>query len=158
MDYNEIIAQKLEKIGESYDVLKPYMLKHLENIESLIQSKQNERNNALRTIKESTLTLSSISKELNMSRTTLYNHEQLLKRYIDYSIEESDNSDPYNIIANLKEEKSQLQSQIELMMKRDLDIELIKLENKQLKKELQEKNKELENMHKKIIEISTRKK
>lgn len=158
MDYNEIIVRKLEKIGESYDVLKPYMLKHLENIESLIQSKQNERNNALRTIKESTLTLSSISKELNMSRTTLYNHEQLLKRYIDYSIEESDNSDPYNIIANLKEEKSQLQSQIELMMKRDLDIELIKLENKQLKKELQEKNKELENMHKKIIEISTRKK
>ena len=158
MDYNEIIVRKLEKIGESYDVLKPYMLKHLENIESLIQRKQNERNNALRMIKESTLTLSSISKELNMSRTTLYNHEQLLKRYIDYSIEESDNSDPYNIIANLKEEKSQLQSQIELMMKRDLDIELIKLENKQLKKELQEKNKELENMHKKIIEISTRKK
>lgn len=130
------------------------MIKHLEAIEALIQTKNNVRNVAVETIKNSNYTLSSISKELNMSRTTLYNHEQILKRYIELSVESSQASDPYITISILRDEKSQLLSEIGLLMKRDLDIELLKNQNEQLKAEIKDKNKEIERMHKKIAELS----
>ena len=41
------------------------------------------------------------------------------------------------------------------MMKRDLDTELLKNQNEQLTAELKEKNKEIERMHKKIIELTS---
>ena len=130
------------------------MIKHLEAIEALIQTKNNVRNVAVETIKNSNYTLSSISKELNMSRTTLYNHEQILKRYIELSVESSQASDPYITISILQDEKSQLLSEIGLLMKRDLDIELLKNQNEQLKAEIKDKNKEIERMHRKIAELS----
>ena len=130
------------------------MIKHLEAIEALIQTKNNVRNVAVETIKNSNYTLSSISKELNMSRTTLYNHEQILKRYIELSVESSQASDPYITISILRDEKSQLLSEIGLLMKHDLDIELLKNQNEQLKAEIKDKNKEIERMHKKIAELS----
>ena len=154
MDYTDIIKSNLSKLGVSYDSLKPFMIKHLEAIEALIQTKNNVRNVAVESIKNSNYTLSSISKELNMSRTTLYNHEQILKRYIELSVELSQASDPYITISILRDEKSQLLSEIGLLMKRDLDIELLKNQNEQLKAEIKDKNKEIERMHRKIAELS----
>jgi len=156
MEYTNIIKSNLSKLGESYDALKPFMIRHLESIEGLIQEKNKVRDAAIETIKNTDYSLSSISKELNMSRTTLYNHEQLLKRYIELSVESSQLSDPYITISNLRDEKSQLQLEISLMMKRDLDTELLKNQNEQLTAELQEKNREIERMHKKIAELSAR--
>ena len=155
MDYTDFIKCNLSKLGESYDALKPFMIKHLENIECLIQEKNKIRDTAVETIKNTDYSLSSISKELNMSRTTLYNHEQLLKRYIELSVEASQASDPFITISNLRDEKSQLQEEIGLMMKRDLDIELLKNQNEQLKAEIKEKNKEIDRMHRKIAELSS---
>ena len=153
MDYTPIIKSNLERLGESYDSLKPYMIRHLESIERLIQDKSSSRDAAINIIKSTDFSLSAISKELNMSRTTLYNHEQLLKRYIEQSVEISRSSDPYILISELKDEKSQLQTEIGLLMRRDLDMELLKQQNKQLKSELKEKQKEIERMHKKIANL-----
>ena len=154
MDFTETIKANLLKLGESYDSLKPYMIRHLESIESLMQEKNSSRDAAIEVIKSTDYSLSAISKELNMSRTTLYNHEQLLKRYIELSVESSRKSDPYTTIDDLQEEKSHLQTEIGLLMKRDLDIELLKQQNNQLKNDIKEKNKEIERLHKKIAELS----
>ena len=154
MDFTETIKANLLKLGESYESLKPYMIKHLETIETLIQEKNRSRKEAVEVIKSTDYSLSTISKELKMSRTTLYNHEQLLKRYIELSVETSRKTDPYATIDELQEEKRYLQTEIGLLMKRDLDMELLKQQNIQLKSELKEKNKEIERLHKKIAELS----
>lgn len=85
MEINDIIKSKLESISEEFDCLKPFMKEYLAKIETIIQNKKAIQDNTLKTLKENTLSVSSISKELGCSRTTLYNHNQLLKRYIEFS-------------------------------------------------------------------------
>lgn len=155
MDYIIIIKEKLSSLGEDYDSIKPYMIKHIIEIETLLRTKQETRLQAIETIKNLDFSLSGISKDLQMSRTTLYNHEQLLKRYIEFSISELGKWDPFVEQAKLKSEKSDLRTEIALLMDRDLDMELLKQKNSQLTANLKEKNKEVERLHKRLTELNT---
>ena len=87
MEQSKVIKEKLLSMGEDYDALKPFMKAHLEKVESFIQDKQNKQAEALSALREAEYNVSEIAKALDYSRTTLYNHNQLLKRYIEYSLE-----------------------------------------------------------------------
>ena len=85
MEYEELIRENLKAIDEDFDELKPFMQKRLVEVETVIQNRREEQENAVEILKSTDYSLKSIANEIGASRTTLYNHEQLLKRYIEYS-------------------------------------------------------------------------
>ena len=107
---------------------------------------------AERTLKELDYSIKSISTEVGASRTTMYNHGQLLKRYIEQVTTSYIASNPYTKIDVLQLEKSHYQEQLSKMMIRDVDIELIKAENKDLHAALAEKEREIRRLEKHINE------
>lgn len=154
MEKHDIIKQKLAIINEDYDLLKPFMLNYLDKIEEIIQFKEKNLNEALEKIKESSYNVSDISKEVGCSRTTLYNHNQLLKRYIEASIELSNKNNPFTTYAELKKTKHRLQKQVDLMENRDIDMEILKHEKKVLFNKISEQEKEIERLQARVSELS----
>lgn len=153
MDVVSSIKAKLEELGEDYESLKPFMKAHLEAVETLLTEKEAVRDSAIAALKEADFSLSSISKQLKMSRTTLYNHEQLLKRYIELSAAKANSKDPLAMISKLQEEKSAMQKEINALMLHDLNFEILRVDNKHLKRELTDKNKEIERLSKQVEEL-----
>ena len=109
MDTVEIIRQNLSAIGEDYDSLKPFMKKWLEKVETAIQSRKSIQEEAVSTLKSVDYSVKAIAAEIGASRTTIYNHEQLLKRYIEQSTIVATMGDPLADISLLQSEKSILQ-------------------------------------------------
>ncbi|MCQ2013246.1 hypothetical protein LJE39_08740 [Clostridium butyricum] len=140
METTMLIKEKLLSIGEDYESLKPFMIEYLEKIESIISSKILIQEESLTTLKSNTFSVLSISKELKCSRTTLYNHNQLLKRYIEYSETLINQSNPFVNCDILRTNISDLHNQINKMIDRDISIEILKVENSELAKSLNDRN------------------
>lgn len=154
MEKIEIIKQKLSAIGEDYNSLKPFMQEYLSKIEDFIFAKEESQNDAIETLKKSSYNVSDVSKELGCSRTTLYNHNQLLKRYIETSVELSNKNNPFTAYEELKASKQKLQEQVNLMENRDIDKEIEKHEKKVLTDKISEQAKEIERLQSRVNELS----
>lgn len=155
MEINDIIKSKLESIGESFDSLKPFMQEYLVKIETIISEKTTIQANSLKLLKSNSFSVSSISKELGCSRTTLYNHGQLLKVYIEHSEMLFNQDNPFVAYEELKDSKGKLQEQISLMEDRDITTEILKQEKSELSIMLKEKNKEIERLQVRVNELSS---
>lgn len=155
MEINEIIRRKLAAIDEDFDSLKPFMQEYLIKVENIIQEKTTIQNDAIEILKTNKFSVSSISKELGGSRTTMYNHRQLLKRYIEASETVLYQDNPFTICEDLKTSKSKLQAQVALMEERDIRVEIIKHNNTDLTRTIAEKDKEIERLLARLIELST---
>lgn len=154
MEIHDCIKEKIEAIGEDYDSLKPFMQEYLQKIEAIIAEKTQTKEAAINTLKTNSFSVSSISKELGCSRTTLYNHNQLLKRYIEHSMDVFEQDNPFTLNDALSASKSRLQEQINLMIDRDISIEVLKQEKSELTKLLKEKNKEITRLQARVNELS----
>lgn len=150
----DIIIVKLKKINVDYDSLKPFMKKYLTRIEDLIQEKTSERSTAIKIIKDSRLSLSSISQSLECSRTTLYNHDELLKRYIELSIDLFETNDPYISYDKLKASIGELEAKVNKMISRDIDTELLRVENENHIKKLKENFDQINRLQARNAELS----
>ena len=148
------IKQKLADIGENYDNLKPFMQDYLNKIEIFIESKEKAQNKAVEILKSTLYNVSDVSKELGCSRTTLYNHNQLLKRYIEASIAIFNKGNPYISCDKLKESKQKLQEQVNLMENRDIYLEIQKYERKILTDKISDQNIEIELLRSKVNKLS----
>ena len=155
MEGIENIKTRLSSLGENYDSIKPFMQDYLIQIERLVEEKRIEQKLAVTTLREASISVSSIAKELGCSRTTLYNHNQLLKRYTESVAQDFDNNNPLNDCEALKRTISKLQNEIELMYDRDIDIEVLRLEVKTLQELLKEKTKEIERLRSRVGELSS---
>lgn len=154
MEYEELIRENLKAIDEDFDELKPFMQKRLVEVETVIQNRREEQENAVEILKSTDYSLKSIANEIGASRTTLYNHEQLLKRYIEHSAAIASSSNPLLKVDKVQSEKSLLQEEITKLMERDVDIELMRIQNKELSTSLEGKNTEIERLQKRISELS----
>lgn len=154
MDILESINEKLAVMGESYDQLKPFLQAYLQQIETIINERENTRTEAVDAIKRSSFNVSDISKQLGCSRTTLYNHDQILRRYIELSVEWYRKSDPFALLDNYRTEFSKMQEQIALMENRDIDFELLRQENSLLIRHNNNLSAEVERLQSRIHELS----
>lgn len=154
MDVHERIIKNLSALNEDYDTLKPFMQKWLEKIETEIQDRWQAQENAIQTLRSMDFSVKSIAAKIGASRTTMYNHEQLLKRYIEQSSSSLTSKNPYSEIAQMQEEKSLQQDQIQKMMQRDVDIELLKMQNQSLSATLAGKNEEIQRLSDRLSELS----
>lgn len=151
----EIVRQNLAEIGEDYDALRPFMHKWLHKVEEAIQTRKESQEKAIKTLKEVDYSVKSIANDVNASRTTMYNHEQLLRRYIERSASIAASTDPYLDIARLQNDKSILQEQINNLMLRDVDILLLKQENQNLSTTLEGKNEEIARLEERVRVLSS---
>lgn len=154
MEYEELIKENLKAIDEDFDELKPFMQKRLVEVETVIQNRREEQENAVEILKSTDYSLKSIANEIGASRTTLYNHEQLLKRYIEHSAAIASSSNPLLKVDKVQSEKSLLQEEITKLMERDVDLELMRIQNRELSTSLEGKNSEIERLQKRISELS----
>lgn len=155
MEIMEIIKKNLHDIGEDYDLLKPFMQDWLFKVEEVIQNKKASQAEAVDTLKSIDFSVKTIAAEVNASRTTMYNHQQLLRRYIKMAAEKASADNPYSLITKVQTEKSGLQDQINKLMLRDVDIELLKQENRNLAVVLEGKNDEIKRLEERIMLLST---
>lgn len=141
----DIVKEKLEHLNIDYDTLQDRIIKYLIEIETIIHNKKILIEEALTTIKENKINLNIISDTMKISRTTLYNNKEL-KEYINYSIEQDSESNPYYIIEKLKTCKKEIESQLFDMVDRDIQLEFQNQELISLKKELIKKTEECNRM------------
>lgn len=154
MEYEEQIRENLEAIDEDFDTLKPFMQKRLCDVEAVIQLRKKRQAEALKILKSTEYSLKSIATEVGASRTTLYNHGQLLKRYIEQSVICASAGNPLSMIEKVQAEKVMLQEQIKKLMVRDVDMELLRAQNRELSTTLEGKNAEIERLQVRISELS----
>ena len=154
MDIENTIRTRLQSMGEDYDSLKPFMRKWLIKVETEIQRRYNQQQTAVDALKTADYSVKSIAAEIGAARTTMYNHEQLLKRYIETSAGNIAASNPFAEISKLQAEKQLLQAQINKMMERDVDIELLKGQNKDLSVTLEGKNAEIARLQERLSTLS----
>lgn len=154
MGVTETIKEKLLVLGVEYDALKPFMQDYLQKVEAIITERENARTGALEQFRTASFSVTDIAKEVGCSRTTLYNHEQLLKRYIELSKVQFDQNNPYAAIDSRKEELSRMREQISLMESRDIDFELLRHENALLVRKDKEQAQEIDRLRTRVHELS----
>ena len=147
MENNENILTRLAKIGEELDSIKPFILEYIVKIENYIAELFSQRENAINILKKNPITVASISKEIQCSRTTLYNHSQLLKRYIEQCSIDYNSKHPLMMFEVLKEENISLKEQVDKMCIRDIKYEVLKNEYATV---VRKKDEEIERLRKRV--------
>ncbi len=154
-DIGNRINEKLISIGEDSATTKPFLLEHLTNIENYLINLEKTFNEALEIIKLKDFSISNIANELNISRTTFYNHNQLLSRYIDVSEKLMTKDNPLVQLEAKTSEIRRLRAEIDMLYDRDITIEIQKHEVKELTDRLKEKNSEINRIEKRNRELSS---
>ena len=152
MEIENNVKKKLAEMGVPYDSLKPKIKDYLNQIESVIEAKRTERSDAINALQGS-LNLKSIADATAISRTTYYNND-ILKKYIDHSLGKIDSENPYEMIEKLKKDKVALQEQIDQFISRDVDIQILKHEKKELAAKVKEDAAEIQRLHERINRLS----
>ena len=136
----DIVISNLKTIGINYEDLKADTKNWLENIEQVIQDKLKEINNCLTTLKDVSFDISAIAKDLHTSRQNLYSSRKgILKQYIEISTKDVPLT-PFQQIDKFREDKSNLQEEIELLMIKDVKNELLLKQVDELKLALKTAN------------------
>ena len=155
MDSTKIIKDILKDMNEDYDVLKPYVQTRLHKIEDEIQRRKAIQDEAIKTLQTMDFSIKAISSEIGESRTSMYNNAGLPKRYLEQSAQYASSANPYNTIEKLQYDKSLMQEQITKLMDRDLDMELMKAQNRELSSALEGKNAEIERLQARLSEVTS---
>lgn len=147
------------ELGIDYNNLKPKTQNHLLNIEIAITNRESKYDELLHKLKDTKVTLSSISDDTKISRQTLYNNKEL-KTYINFRALQMDELNPYHRIDELKDKINKLNEKIELMINRDIDTEILRNENEILLEQIQNRDATLNRikeqnleMERKIVEL-----
>lgn len=152
---SERINTKLISMGESPATTKPFLIEHLKNIETYLIELEKVYKEALEIIKLKEFSVSGIAYELNISRTTFYNHNKILSRYIEASEALLSKDNPYVKLEAKTSETRRLRAEIDMLYDRDVTIEIQKHEVKELTARLKEKNSEIKRIEKRNRELSS---
>lgn len=149
------IENKLKQLGFDFNVQTSFIKEKLIEIEKIIQEKDENCKNAEQQIKDNKYSLASICKEINISRTSAYNNDEIIKKYIEYSL---GISKKYNLLYKLersKEIENERKEIIDNMVERDINYsiqeeKIMNLNNRI--KELTSENRRLEKEKKELID------
>lgn len=151
MEINYSIKKKLRILGVDIESLKPYLVKHLQKVEEEICTRNDNRSLAMETLRQNDYDVKSIAEATGISRTTFYNYDRLLQRYVELSHENDYKDDLHAQIRNLRETVRMLQEEKALMEQRDCRELQIKAENTRLKQQIADRDKTINNLRKRIV-------
>ncbi|WFR58254.1 hypothetical protein QA584_04080 [Anaerocolumna sp. AGMB13025] len=133
--YDESIELIINRMGISKDDIPDFIYDYLIKIEQLATEIKENQTRAVEHFKKSKFNASYVSKQINCSRTTLYNNEILIQ-YIDKREIELNKNNPYVKISELNDIIDELRKEVDMHEIKDVKIELIIIENEQLANEL----------------------
>lgn len=123
-------------LGIDYNSIKPKVKQHLINIEHSISNRESKYIDLKDELQDNKITLTSIAEDARISsRQTLYNNPEL-KLYADTRMQQVNELNPYYLIDDLKSKINNLKEQLDLMVERDIDIEILRYEVKKLKNDI----------------------
>ncbi|KEI87334.1 hypothetical protein N492_10070 [Clostridium botulinum B2 267] len=139
----ETIKRKLNFIRMSYDSLTPSQQQYILKIEQEVSISMKNMKLFLEKLKDQNFTIASLSKKVAISRKTIYNND-FLKNYIELSIKEQEDINPYVIISDVKKQNYNLQEIVDPMVLKDItqerlrkEIDELLVESQRLKQEYQ---------------------
>lgn len=135
MDDNRDLISSVKILGYSYENLSESIQAHLNTIHKYREKKLKTIELSEKEMKEKYFSVANIARKIDCSRTTIYNNP-VLKDYIDEIGRELDDINPYSKVETLQNEILELNKKIDLMMKRDIELELLRLENIELKEKI----------------------
>ena len=146
---NEVINNKLAEMDlPRLEELNDNTQEYLAKLEYVLQRFDNERDDLLRQYKLRRISIVNTSREASISRATIYNYKNILEKYIQYSQEIQGQDDIYcksdTLIARIKE----LENELYLLQKKDVNLELLKYENSQLINNIREDAKTIKALEK----------
>jgi len=133
------IRNKLKKLGYIYDDLDKKKQNYLVKIEECILKVYKRENEAKKLITNNNVSIKNMSENANIARQTFYN-VPILSEYVNYNSKEFDKIGISLKLSSSSEEIQELKADIELMQKRDIEIEKLKKDIEELKQELKTKD------------------
>jgi hypothetical protein len=145
MTNEELVRLIISKMDYKYDSItekdKDYLLKIEEAITQIF-----ERENAAKELLTNNhLSINSIALKTEIARQTIYNHT-ILRTYIEYRSKEFEDIDVSSNYADMVEKYQILNKRVEQMQVRDFEIEEMKIEIKNLKSKITDRDKEIERL------------
>lgn len=126
----------LDELGINFNDLKPKTIQHLKNVETSISNTESEFSELRSKFKDKKLSLSSVSEDVGInSRQTFYNNPEL-KVYTNYRIEQANELNPLIENQYLKSKIKHLNEQLDLMVDRDIDTEILRHDLRKLKEDI----------------------
>lgn len=143
--YDENIELMINKMGISKDEIPDFIFDYIVRIEQLATDIEVNQNEAIEQFKKNKFNPTFVSKQINCSRTTLYNNE-ILNQYIGNRETELSKNNPYNKINELSDALDEMRKEIDMLEKRDVELELLTIENEELAKELRTSKVDTDNL------------
>lgn len=150
MEVYDRVKKKLCKLGVDIESLKPYLVKHLHKVEEELGTRNDKRNQAMEAIRQNDYDVKTIAEATGISRTTFYNYDRLLQRYVELSHDDDYKDNPYVQIRELREAVRTLQDEKALMEQRDCRELQMKAENARLKQQIADRDKTINSLRKHI--------
>lgn len=148
------IIERLQMLDENPSEIKPFMIDYLNKVDEYIQDIENNQKQAIEALKLKDLNVSAISNLLGTSRTTPYNHNALIKRYMDISEVMLRSDNPLDQMKLLEVEIDKLKREVEMLYDRDITVEIQKQKSRVLSDKLKEKKLEIERLEARNRELS----
>lgn len=119
----------LTKNGASIDTISNARLKQLEKVDADIQLRLRAITGAKEILKNSTINISVVSTDTEISRKTFYNND-LLTLYVEcYSTNDLENDTYYNEYQKIKKKNDELIKQVHNFLIRDIVVENLRHDN-----------------------------
>lgn len=134
----ETIKNTTKKLGYDYEELSEKDKKYLNVIEEAITETFELEEQARKMLSRNTVSVKGVSKKTDIARQTLYNNP-MLKEYINFRSTTFIKSDASRRESMKDAEIQTLKEEIEVLHKRDVELEETKRQVKELKRMLEEK-------------------
>lgn len=123
--------------GKSCDTLPKSQVQYLLKIDDAIQSRKDKIKSAEATLKEQSINVLNIASDTKIARKTFYNNE-LLRLYVEFCASEVNVAQLENkeIIRNLQSKNSDLESELQTLLSRDIETALLRKELAATQREL----------------------
>ena len=146
MEIDERIRRKLKQLERDMDTLKPFLLQHLRTIEGALSSIAEQRKHEYAMLRLCDYDVLSLAQSTGISRSTFYNYDRLLQRYVVLSHDLDFKDDPIRIATDLREMVHMLREEKALMEKRDCRELQMKDEISRLNQQLADRDKTIDNL------------
>lgn len=151
MEVVEIVNCTLRNMGESPENIRDNVLQYLIQIESCIINQESQCEAAAKHLQNTTYDVKSIAALTGIARTTFYNYDKILQRYVDARKNELVESNPYEIIKKQQEIIRSQNNTIALMQSRDCKELILEQQISMLQNQLKEKDKTIDTLRKKLL-------
>lgn len=152
------VEKKLRKLGVNISKVPEFLLEWMKRIETYVVEQENNYYEGVQLIKGAKISIKAIADNLGCSRTTFYSYDKLLQRYVELSANEFEKKKTPLNSEKLNEKIRTLENQVQKMIVRDVEMGVLRSENKRLEARIVVLEKEKDELYGRYIHCLNNKK